>query len=212
MQPRIHYNGAQWVTADYKSAHKRTHASVSLWRHRTWHPARWGRCAFRGQRNSIMRNVRGLNGRGYRRIFAFSARCLSRTTFLNSSWQLRSSEAPVSFQLKPIHWEYRGKPADPQRLWRPSYPFPGDQGHIYRDLQRTRLQQMTIVPYGPDNSPATAEKLGFICSVSSPRWKVDREVIRGFSHFKSSTHEYVLSVPHRWLRLHILMLHLYLKV
>lgn len=62
--------------------------------------------------------------------------------------QVKWSTCPPTFQLKLIHWEYRGKPADPWRVWRPSYPFPGDQGHIYRDLQRTMLQQMTIAPYG----------------------------------------------------------------
>lgn len=68
---------------------------------------------FQGQRNLIMSNIQGLTVVNTATFLHSLWDVYLAWPFLNLSWQLRSSEAPVSFQLKPIHWKYRGKPADP---------------------------------------------------------------------------------------------------
>lgn len=64
----------------------------------------------------------------------------------------RSSEAPVL--SRPVETDPLGVQrmcADPEQAWMPSCPFPGDQGHIYRDLQRTALEHNERAPHGSPN-------------------------------------------------------------
>lgn len=62
-----------------------------------------GARVFSGSEEFNYVQVQGLDK--YLGIFVYTVRWVSCVTFLNLSRQFRSSEAPVSFQLKPIHWE-----------------------------------------------------------------------------------------------------------
>lgn len=66
--------------------------------------------------------------------------------------QCRPSEAPVL--SRPVETDPRGVQrmcADPKQAWMPSCPFPGDQGHISRDLQRTVLEHNESAPHASPN-------------------------------------------------------------
>lgn len=144
VQPCIHYNGEQ------KSAHARTHihthSFIFLW----WQLPEIGPggaevLSWSGQFNYV--TVKQLRIPWHFDIPSEMGILCDLSEFVLTV-QVKWSTCPTTFERKPIHWEYRGKPADPGRAWTPSYPFSGDQGHIYRDVQRTMLQQMTIASCG----------------------------------------------------------------
>lgn len=104
MQPRIHYNGLEWVFADYKRAHARTYSHIHIHTHIRLFSfdaavpdiGPGGARVLSGWVEfNYVKFLRFNSSWEYFSIFAFPVWWVCCATFLNLPWQCRSSEAPV---------------------------------------------------------------------------------------------------------------------
>lgn len=170
ISPRFCYSRGRWLTAIFKSTEAHIHTTVSPF-------SLSGRLGT-GQGRSAVR-VGGKDHGGF---------TASPTTVRSLSLQLESREAPVAFQLKLIHWDHRGEAADPLWAWRPSRPHSGgDQGHIYRDLQRTVLHAWQLYHPSREFTSRRRERLTSSVSTQSKRSRLAERAGRLYACYRVLT-------------------------
>lgn len=165
---------------------------IFLFWHHTWHRTSWdqpGPGVLSGSVEFNYVKCLSINSWEYPCIFVFPGDGYLVWPFLNLSWQCRSSEAPVSFQLKWIHWEHIGKACWSIAGVEAKLSLPrGSRPHLWR-FTENRFATDDNCSTWQRSADAPGGKVGksVLCSHSGERFdhedNVDNnEVVRSLDH------------------------------